>query len=261
MRVLAVLLLALLAPLASAQPPEERGVLGLIEGRQATPGGYFYNAQPGQPTTRVNVWGRVLRPGVYDVGPDFDLGGVLTLAGVSSPQTLAEGDPDLVLRLYRVGETAPVYEAPVREFVRDPSPPALRYGDVIEVESEGVARVAVWGAVARPGIYEVGPSYTARDAVALAGGPALPPLQDAESRTTTVRIYRGPGASGGPAYDQPLEAFLAGPAPDLLDGDVIQIETSVDRGWTQRDTFTVLGLVTSGAIAVVQFLRLIDADG
>ncbi|WP_420453990.1 SLBB domain-containing protein [Rubrivirga sp.] len=257
MRALAVLAV-LLSASASAQPAPERGVLGLIEGRQASAGGYYFNAQPGQPTTRVHVWGRVLRPGVYDVGPDFDLGGVLTLAGVSSERDPLDGDPETVLRLYRAGETAAVYQAPLATFLSDPAPPGLRYGDVVEVEAVAARRVAVLGGVGRPGTYEVGPSFSARDALALAGGPELQPLRDNESRETTVRIYRG--ADTGPAYQEPLAAFLSGPAPALEDGDVIEVETRVRGGWTNRDTFAVAGIVTSGVIAVVQFLRLLDVD-
>ena len=75
-----------------------------------------------------------------------------------------------------------------------------------------------------------------------------------------VRLYRDGATEGAPAYEQSLEAFLAGEQPGLEDGDVIQIESTVDRGWTNRDTFAVLGIVTSGAIAVVQFLRLAQGD-
>ena len=258
MRLLLAVLLAAVALPVGAQPTDG-GVLGLIDNRQATAGGYYFNAQPGQPIRRVNVWGDVRYPGVYDVGPDFDLKGVVTLSGVTVTRDLEAGDPDTVLRLFRAGESTPVYEATVAEFVRDASLPDLRYGDVVEVRSEGVARVAVWGAVARPGIYEVGPGLTARDAVALAGGPVLQPLDDSESRTTTVQVFRG-DATGAPAYKQTLQAFLSAPPPDLVDGDVIQIESTVSQGWTNRDTFAVLGIATSGAIAVVQFLRLIQSE-
>ena len=258
MRRLAVLAVVLAAS-ASAQPPAERGVLGVIEGREATPGGYYFNAQPGQPITRVNVWGRVLRPGVYDVGPDFDLGAVLTLAGVQSGRTPLDGDPDLVLRLFRVGQAEPVYTTTLDRFVSDADAPAIRYGDVVTVEAEGAARVAVLGAVVRPGTYEVGPSFSSVDALALAGGPqSQPRVGSNDTVLTTVRIYRD--GEGAPGYEAALASFLAGPAPPLLDGDVMEVETRVKAGWTTRDTFTVAGIVTSGIIAGVQLYRILDAD-
>lgn len=260
MRRLAVLLLVFAASaVASAQPPTtERGVLGLVEGREATPGGYFYNALPGQPVTRVYVWGRVLRPGVYDVGPDFDLGGVLSMAGVSSERTPLEGDPQIMLRLFRAGQTEPVYETTVDRFLADPGAPDIQYGDVIAVEAEAVARVAVIGSVLRPGTYEVGPSFSSRDALALAGGPRLDPLETGVDRTTTVLIYRA-GGGGEADYRETLQSFLTGPAPALLDGDVIEIETRLDPGWSTRDYLTAAGVVTSGVIAAVQLYRFVIA--
>ena len=259
MRVLAVFVLFLTASVSAQPPIQNGGILGQIEGRQATPGGYFYNALPGQPTIRVNVWGRVLRPGVYDVGPDFDLGGVLTLAGVQSERTPLDGEPVTVLRLYRAGEGTPAYEASLASFLSNPAPPPVRYGDVIEVEAEGVARVAIVGSVARPGTYEVGPTFSARDAVALAGGPDFTPLRPGESRETTVRIYRADVAGGVPAYEEQLATFLSGASPPLLDGDVIELETQVESRWTSRDTLTAVGVTVSAVIAVVQVIRLLDS--
>lgn len=259
MRALAVLALFLAAS-ASAQPPTQGGTLGVIEGRQVTPGGYFVNALPGQAVTRVNVWGRVVRPGVYDVGPDFDLMGVLTLAGVSSERTPLDGHPELILRLYRAGQGTPAYEAPLETFLNDPTPPAIQYGDVVELETQTAARVAVVGAVARPGTYEVGSSFSARDAVALAGGPDYTPLRANETRETTVRIFRGDVADGVPAYQETLATFLSGPSPELLDGDVIEIDSVTDSGWSTRDTLTAAGVATSGLIAVVQIIRFLNTS-
>lgn len=259
MRRLAVLVLLTASVVASAQPTDERGVLGLVEGREATPGGYFYNALPGQPVTRVYVWGRVLRPGVYDVGPDFDLGGVLSMAGVTSERTPLEGDPELMLRLFRAGQTEPVYETTVDRFVADPAAPDIQYGDVIAVEAEGVARVAVIGSVLRPGTYEVGPTFSSRDALALAGGPRLDPLESSAERTTTVLIYRT-GGGEEPDYRETLQSFLSGPAPALQDGDVIEVETRIKDGWSRRDALTAAGVVTSGVIAAVQLYRVLAAD-
>ncbi|PAP77152.1 SLBB domain-containing protein [Rubrivirga marina] len=259
MRRLAVLVFLAASVVASAQPTDERGVLGLVEGREATPGGYFYNALPGQPVTRVYVWGRVLRPGVYDVGPDFDLGGVLSMAGVTSERTPLEGDPELMLRLFRAGQTEPVYETTVDRFVADPAAPDIEYGDVIAVEAEGVARVAVIGSVLRPGTYEVGPTFSSRDALALAGGPRLDPLESSAERTTTVRIFRT-GGGEEPDYRETLQSFLGGPAPALQDGDVIEVETRIKEGWSRRDVLTAAGVVTSGVIAAVQLYRVLSAD-
>ncbi|WP_412063072.1 SLBB domain-containing protein [Rubrivirga sp. IMCC45206] len=256
--VLAALAAATLSP-ADAQT-SDGGVLGVIEGRTATPGGYYVNAREGEPVTRVHVWGRVLRPGIYDVGPGFGLASVLTLAGVTNERAQRPGDPSLVLRVYRAGQAGPVYEATLAAFVRDAAKPALQYGDIVEVDAEGAAEVAVWGDVTVPGVFAVPPGTTAREALAMAGGPAATRLRAAETREATVRIYREGAGEGQAAFETTLEAFMSQATPLVQDGDVIEVETRVDSGWTSRDTFTVVGLVTSGAIAVVQFLRLINVD-
>jgi len=253
--ILFALLVLTALPSAAQEGPSQRGVFGVLEGRQASISGYYFNAQPGEAVTRVHVWGQVLRPGVYDVGPDFDLEGVLTLAGVASKQIQEEGDQDLILRLYRAGDAVPVYEATVPQFVRDAAPPDIAYGDIIELQREGVARVAVWGDVADPGIFEVGPSFSARDVLALAGGPRLLPLSPSQTRTTTVTVYRGAG--GAAAYDGTLDAFLSGGAPALENGDVIQVESALAQGWTTRDTLTVVGILTSGAFAIAQIINVV----
>ena len=259
MRLLLLAALAAVAlPTASAQP--SAAVLGVVEGRTATPGGYYVNAREGEPVTRVHVWGRVLRPGVYDVGPGFGLASVLTLAGVTNERAQGPGDPALVLRLYRAGQAEPIYAARVADFVRDADKPELRYGDIVEVDAEGASEVAVWGDVTQPGVYEVPEGATLREVVALAGGPAGQRLRAAESATVTVRMYREGEAGGRPAYESTLEGFLTQPTPLVADGDVVEVVTRIDSGWTARDTFTVVGLVTSGAIAVVQFLRLVQVD-
>ena len=72
--------LALLAPLSLSSPARAQET-GRVENRQATPGGYYVNFRPGEPTTRVSVWGAVRNPGVYEVGPEFDVETVLSLAG------------------------------------------------------------------------------------------------------------------------------------------------------------------------------------
>ena len=54
--------LAALAALTLAALPATAQTVGRVEGRQATPGGYFVNARAGEPTTRVYVWGTVRNP-------------------------------------------------------------------------------------------------------------------------------------------------------------------------------------------------------
>lgn len=258
-RICALLGAALFGSAAAAQPDG----FGRIDNRQLTPqSGYYINARPGEPTTRVMVWGEVLRPGVYEVGPGFEMGEVLSLAGLTLRETQVPGAPDLYVRLIRpeAGARAVVYDATLEAFARgEGGVPALQDGDVIEVDPRPVVRVYVWGAVKAPGVYEVGPDYDAQGILSLAGGPVVTPLRNNQRREVVVRIYKAGSGQTDPVYEQPLDAFVQGAAavPDLANGDVIEVETRDRDGWTTRDTLTVAGVTASGLLAITQFLRFI----
>jgi hypothetical protein len=42
-----------------------------------------------------------------------------------------------------------------------------------------------------------------------------------------------------------------------MDGDVLEVETRLDPGWSTRDYLTAAGVVTSGVIAAVQLYRFV----
>lgn len=263
--------LPLLAALfLGAFPPALAQETGRVEGRQATPGGYYINFRPGEPTTRVSVWGAVRNPGVYEVGPEFDVESVLSLAGgpirpSARSTTLARSasvtDPlDVMIRIYRGGSTEPLYEATLDEFVGDESrQPTLRDGDVIEVAAQPYARVSVWGAVNNPGLYEVGAGYDVEDVLSLAGGPQLRPLVDNTRRTVNIAVYRSGGPGSGPVYEASMNEFIANPSahPMLQDGDVIEVTMREKRGWTGRDTLTLLGVTASAGVAVASLINVL----
>ena len=262
---LTVLISTVLAGLVPGVAAQETG---RVEGRQATPGGYYINYRPGEPTTRVSVWGAVRNPGVYEVGPEFDVKTVLSLAGgpvrpssqsLTATRTASVTDPlDMVVRIYRGGTAEPIYEATLDAFVGDEEDhPTLRDGDVVEVAARQVARVTVWGAVNTPGLYEVGSGYDLEDVLSLAGGPRLGPLLDNTRRTVEIAVYRAGGPGSGPIYEASLEEFVSNPAghPDLRDGDVVEVTTRERRGWTGRDTLTLMGVTASAGIAVATLYR------
>lgn len=258
-RLLALVGVALSVSAVAAQPTG----FGRIDNRQLTPqSGYYINARPGEPTTRVMVWGEVLRPGVYEVGPGFEMGEVLSLAGLTLQQTQPPGAPDLYVRLLRPeGDgQAVVYDATLEAFARgEGDVPTLQDGDVIEVDPRPVVRVYVWGAVREPGVYEVGPTYDAQGILSLAGGPLSTTLRNNQSREVVVRIYKSGSGEAEPVYEQPLDAFVQGavPPPPLEDGDVIEVETRDRDGWTTRDTLTAVGVTASAILAVSQLLRFV----
>lgn len=228
-----------------------------MEGRQATPGGYYLNALPGEPTTRVFVWGNVRLPGVYEVGRGFDLAAVFSLAGgpvdPARPGAPDVRDAEMEVRVYRGGTTdgEPAYRARLDQFLSSPaSHPALRDGDVILAERVSDLRVYVWGAVRSPGLYDVGPGFDAAGVLSLAGGPALGTIRNNDVRTVDVRVLR-PGVEA-PLYEAPLAQFVReGTELTLVDGDVIEVETRDRTPWSFRDTATVIGAAAGVLTAVV----------
>lgn len=255
MRLFLILLVTAVSwPSVSAQQ------VGRVEGRQASPGGYYVNALPGEPTTRVHVWGDVRLPGVYEVGRGFDLAAVLSLAGgpaaVSTQEAERVRDAERFVRVYRdQGDGEPVYEARVQDFLTDVSShPELRDGDtIVTSRSGGDLRVYVWGAVRSPGLYEVGPGYDGPALLSLAGGPQVSTIRNRDVRTTNVKVLR-PGVET-PLYEAPLDRFARdGGALALQNGDVIEVEIRDRTPWSFRDTATVIGaaagVLTAVALAV-----------
>jgi hypothetical protein len=133
-----VLLLAASAP--AAQPADSLGLrYGAVEERQTNAQGYFFFVLPGEPTKQVSVWGTVRLPGVYVVSADADLSEVLSLSGGPLLGNIPDRTRrDVTVRVYNTrGATRTLaYEAPLAQMVREPGAhPALRTGDVIEVET------------------------------------------------------------------------------------------------------------------------------
>ena len=254
----------LFASLVAVSPGAIAQETGRVEGRQANGGGYYVNYRPGEPTTRVSVWGAIPNPGVYEVGPDIDLETVISLAGGPVRERSATNgntDPlDMVVRLYRGDTTEPVYSASLDAFISDEADrPTMRDGDVIEIVPQPVARITVWGSVNAPGLYEVGEDYEIDDVLSLAGGPTLRPLPSNVRRTVTITLYRASGTAES-VYRATLEEFVRNPAghPDLQDGDVIEVETQERNLFTYRDVLTIVGVAASATFAFVQLLRAIE---
>lgn len=256
-RFLSLLAALVLSPLAAAQPTDG-GVVGRFEDRTASPGGYYVNAREGEPTIRVNVVGEVARAGVYELGRGFSLDDLFALAG-GPTQDVRDGgrQTEAYVRLYRSGSTSrgAVYAAPVSALLDagEDEVPALREGDVVVVEFEGVARVYVWGAVREPGLLEIGPGVDYRAALALAGGPILPSLDSRNERAVTVKIYRPSSSGTGLLVDTTLDAIAAGTValPDPQDGDSVLVEVIEDRALTFRDFVSAIAAVSGVATAVI----------
>jgi len=135
------------APAASAQVPDSLGLsYGTVEERQSNSQGYFYFVLPGEATKQVSVWGTVRAPGVYVVNAGATLSEVLSLAGGPAQTVIGDRiERTVTVRVYhtdRAGTTRTLaYEAPLEQMVREPGAhPALRTGDVVEVETREIRR-------------------------------------------------------------------------------------------------------------------------
>ena len=240
--------------LSDAAVGQTGGVLGRSEDRVATPGsGYVLNTRPGQATTRISVWGSVLRPGVYDVGPDFDLASVIAHAGGPRELGMAERNLRLVTQVYRDGQ--PIFSGPADASGLDAATlPSMRDGDVVVILPDRSVRVNVWGSVVSPGLVVLGPEDTVRDAISLAGGPDVATIRGNATRTIQLSVTRG--ATGDVLYegllsDLPIETDQAG----LTDGDILEVVVRERAGWEVRDTLSVAGIAISSVIAVTQVIR------
>lgn len=248
--------LALASGVASAQTTQ--GVLGRTEGRQAS-GGYYTNALPNEPTIRVTVRGDVPRTGIYDLGRGFDdVESLLAVAGGPSAEDLDPRDPTVLVRVIRGAGAArrTVYEATYPALAGgEAPPPGLRDGDTFEVETRYERGLYVWGAVGRPGYYEVGPAVDAVRLLALAGGPqgggarASDVVNDA-----TVAVVR-PGV--GVVYESDLQTLIAGVSvPPLQDGDALQVEVITRNKFSFFNAIQAIGAVAAFALVIV---RVVDA--
>ncbi len=251
-RVAVWVMLCCLAGAASAQ------TRGRLENRQVSPGGgYYFNAQPGEITTQISVWGAVARPGIYEVGQGFSLQSVVSMAGGPSP--LMGTDQNLQLRMTVYRQSQVVYESTVEELaLQVEASPGLLDGDIVEIRPDRTVRVNVWGTVREPGLVVLGPSDTVRSALSLAGGPVLAALRDNVDRDVQLLISR---ADGTVAYAGPLDELPQSVNQQpLSDGDVLSVEVRERIGWELRDTITVVGVVISSVVAVTQIIRLLDTN-
>lgn len=88
-----------------------------------------------EPAARVNVWGAVRLPGLYEVGPGFDVQAILSLAGGPLLPPLQDNvNREVVIRYTR--GSGLLFDGPLEEFTRAARTlPMPQDGDIIEVVS------------------------------------------------------------------------------------------------------------------------------
>jgi len=126
------------------------------------------------------------------------------------------------------------------------------------VPGEATIRVAVWGTVRAPGLYDVRDGTTLDQVLSLAGGPVLEPQREDEEVTITVRVFRGGGEAREVAYQAALADFVAQPGryPALADGDVVEVATRQRRLGSWRDALPVVASVAGLATVILQVINL-----
>jgi protein involved in polysaccharide export with SLBB domain len=218
---------------------------------------------------RVFVSGAVLKPGIYEIGPNWRVSEVIAAAGglITRPElvssTLSRGQKTaLPLNL-----TAILRDSSIRDNVRVQSEDVLRVSEI-------TLPVRIAGQVKMPGSYDVPIGTNVGEALALAGG--LTP--QAAARKVTVTRINGTVMPvdlnlGGSAEAQPLKSALK-----LRAGDFILVPESTDRvailgavakpGYYNIDSGTTLrvsqALVLSGGVtarAALTRSTLVRASG
>lgn len=123
--------------------------------------------------------------------------------------------------------------------------------------------VSVWGTVQGPGVYEVSQGTDLAQILSLAGGPAMGVVtEDRVERETTIRVYRTAAGVRELIFEgDPTETITqVGAYPELVDGDIIEVETTQRSKWTFRDTITAITAVATTAIAVERIINLIQGS-
>ncbi|PSQ68530.1 MAG: hypothetical protein BRD29_03655 [Bacteroidetes bacterium QH_2_67_10] len=87
----------------------------------------------------------------------------------------------------------------------------------------------------------------------MAGGAPIEARAENEEAQITIRLFRGRGQGGRELmYEAPLQDLLrdTGAYPSLQNGDVLVMETQVQRGFRWRDVLSIVSSVGSLALVV-----------
>ena len=115
--------------------------------------------------------------------------------------------------------------------------------------------VNVWGTVRYPGLYEIPKGTTLSVLFSLAGGPQVTVRPKKNQRTVTARLIRG--SNDDPVFESEManEILAFGADVEVMEGDVLTVETveRVGIGW--RDIFPVVAAIASVTLAVERLAR------
>lgn len=122
---------------------------------------------------------------------------------------------------------------------------------------EATVQVALWGTVARPGIYEVPLGTDLDKLLTMAGGAPIQARREGTDATITVRLFRQASSLRTAVYEATLDEMLARPGryPALQDDDVVVVETTLEEGFQWRDALAIIGSVASVVLVVDRLIR------
>jgi hypothetical protein len=118
---------------------------------------------------------------------------------------------------------------------------------------EATVQVSAMGSVRQPGLYEVGVGTNLQKLLVLAGGPQLDPRTARVNRDVRITLFRH--GSPRPVYSASLDETVAQgrSTPQLQEGDALMVEVVDRERFNWRDTFTVIG----GLSTVVLIVRYV----
>lgn len=166
------------------------------------------------------------------------LGLALTTSSVAQPTGAPSPTPDVISQ----GTAFYVYT--------EPGAPTI---EVLLVQPGG-----------RAGIFRVSEETTLTEFISLAGSTGPANLETRERiQTTTIRVLRLEGAVRQPVYEATLERLVREPGqhPNLQDGDVVEVETTVeevDPPFTFTDALDVSARVASVVSLVILLIAQLN---
>ena len=122
-------------------------------------------------------------------------------------------------------------------------------------ESDDVTiQVSVWGAVRNPGIYEVPRDFTLNSLFSAAGGPSLQVRQESDTQTIRLQLVRETeGGQRQVVYSETMEGeiVVSEANPPLQEGDVLTVESFIERGINWRDFLSIGTSIASLVLTAV----------
>ena len=115
-------------------------------------------------------------------------------------------------------------------------------------EDDVTIRVSVWGVVRNPGIYEIPRDAHLNLLFSAAGGPSLQVRQQRDTQTLRIQLVRETESGEREVvYRETMdgEIVVNDENPPLQEGDVLTVESFIERGVNWRDVLSIGTSLTS----------------